>query len=128
MIWYSGLTALFLFLLARVALAYLPTAFSVALRPLFPSQQAQYAEVSPLKPTPFCMLFAGLGSINKSATSFLFSFYLTFVLFSLPCPVFIFSITSKSLADLAGTVFSLLLFYQATMSPWTLVSPWERCE
>ena len=35
--------ALFLFLLAKVALAYLSTALSVALRPLFPFQQAQYA-------------------------------------------------------------------------------------
>ena len=34
MIWYSGQMALFLFLLAGVALAYLPTALSVALRPI----------------------------------------------------------------------------------------------
>ena len=40
--WYSGLTALFLFLLERAALAYLPTALSVALRPLFRFRQAQY--------------------------------------------------------------------------------------
>ena len=45
MIWYSGLTALFLFLKARAAPAYLPTALSVALRPLFPFRQAQYAQV-----------------------------------------------------------------------------------
>ena len=42
MIWYSGQTALFLFLLAKAAPAYLPTALSVALRPLFPFRQAQY--------------------------------------------------------------------------------------
>ena len=36
MIWYSGQTALFLILLARAAPAFLPTALSVALRPLFP--------------------------------------------------------------------------------------------
>ena len=36
MIWYSELTAVFLYLVARVALAYLATALSVALRPLFP--------------------------------------------------------------------------------------------
>ena len=42
MIWYSELTALFLFFLAKAALVYLPTAFSVALRPLFTFQQAQY--------------------------------------------------------------------------------------
>ena len=71
MIWYSGQTALFLFLLAKPALAYLPTALSVAPRPLFPFQQAQYAQVFPLKPAPFCTLFAGLGSTNKSAISLL---------------------------------------------------------
>ena len=32
----------------------------------------------------------------------------------------------QSLADLTGTVFSLLLFYQATMCPPTLVSPGDR--
>ena len=38
----------------------------------------------------------------------------------------IFPLIPNSVADLAGTVFSLLLFYQATMGPWTLVSPGER--
>ena len=42
MIWCSGETALLLFLLARAAPAFLPTALSVALRPLFPFRQAQY--------------------------------------------------------------------------------------
>ena len=67
----SGLIALFL--LARAALVYLPTALSVALRPLFPFQQAQYAQVFRLKPAPFCTLFAGLGSTNKAATFLLHS-------------------------------------------------------
>ena len=71
MIWCFGQTALFLFLLAKAALAYLPTALSVALRPLFLFWQAQYAQVFLLKPAPFCMLFAGLGSTNNSATSLL---------------------------------------------------------
>ena len=84
-IWYSGQTALFLFLLARAAPAFLPTALYVALRPLFPFRQAQYAQVLPLKPAPFCTFFAGLGSTNKSAISLLFSYYLTLVLFSPPC-------------------------------------------
>ena len=84
MIWYSGQTALFLFLLARAALAFLPTALCVALRPLFPFQQAQYVQVFPLKPAPFCTLFAGLGSTNKSGISLLFSYYLTLVLSSPP--------------------------------------------
>ena len=60
------------FLLANAALAYLPTALTVALGPLFPFQQAQYAQVFLLKPAPFCKLFAGLGSTSKSATSLLF--------------------------------------------------------
>ena len=67
MIWYSGQTALFL--LAVAAPVFLPTVLSVALRPLFSFQQAQYVQVFPMKPAPFCTLFAGLGSINKSATS-----------------------------------------------------------
>ena len=88
MIWYSGQTALFLFLLATAAQAFLataaqaflPAALFVALRPLFPFRQAQYAQVFPLKPAPFCTLFADLGSTNKSAISLLFSFCLTLVL------------------------------------------------
>ena len=95
MIWYSKLTALFLFLLARAAPAYLPTAFSVAPRPLFPFQQPQYAQVFPLKPAPFCTLFAGPGSTNKSAISLLFSYYLIFVLSSPLCPLLLISIYLK---------------------------------
>ena len=82
MIWYCRLTTRFLFLLAKAALAYLPTALSVALRPLFPFQQAQFVEVFPLKPAPFRTLFAGLGSTNKSSISHPFSSYLTLVLSS----------------------------------------------
>ena len=37
--------------------------------------------------------------------------------------LFSFPLTSISLADLAGAVFSLLLFYQTTIGPRTLVSP-----
>ena len=87
MIWCFEQTALFLFLLARAAAAFLPTALSVALRPLFPFRQAQYARVFPLKPAPFCTLFAGLSSNYKSAISLLFSYYLTLVLSSPPCPL-----------------------------------------
>ena len=60
---------------------------SVALRLFFLFQQAQYAQVFPLKPAPFCTLFVGLGSTNKSAISLLFSYYLTIVLSSPPCPL-----------------------------------------
>ena len=81
----SGQTALFLFPLARAVLAYLPTAFFAALRPLFPMQQAQYAQVFQLKPPPLCTLSAGLGSTNKS--DIFFSFYLTLVLSPPPCPL-----------------------------------------
>ena len=45
MIWYSGQTALFLFVLARAAPAFLPTALTVEPRPLFPFRQAQYVQV-----------------------------------------------------------------------------------
>ena len=81
MIWCFGQTALFL--LARAALAFLPTALSVALRPLFPFRQARYAPVCPLKPALFCTLFARLGNTIKSAIFLLF-YYLTLVLSSPP--------------------------------------------
>ena len=44
----------------------------MAPRPLFPSPQAQCAQVFLLKPTPF-KLFAGFGNTNKSAISLLLS-------------------------------------------------------
>ena len=87
MIWCSEQAALFLLLLAKTAPAYLPTALSVAPRPLFSSQQAQYVQVFRLKPAPFCTLFADLGSTNKPATSLLFSNYLTLALSSPLCPL-----------------------------------------
>ena len=126
MIWHSGQTALFLFLLARAALAYLATALSMALRPLFPFQQAQFVQVSPLKPAPFCELFSGLGSTNKSAIFLLFSYYLTLVLSLPPYHLLHFSSYLK-LCGRSGTkcLFSPL-FYQATMGPRTLVSPGEQ--
>ena len=94
-IWYSGLAALFLFLLARAAPAYLPTGLSMALRPLFSFQQAQYAPVFLLKPAPFYTLSAGLGSNNKSATSPVLSSYLTLALSSPLCPLLHFSLYLK---------------------------------
>ena len=83
--WCSGQTALFLFLSEKAVLAYLPTALSAALRPLFPFQQARYVQVFQLKSGPFSKLFAGLGITDKSAISLLFSSYLTLVLSSIPC-------------------------------------------
>ena len=58
-----------LFLLAKTNL--LPTTHFVALRPSLPFRQAQYVQVSPLKPAPFCRVFAGPGSTNKPAISLL---------------------------------------------------------
>ena len=123
--WYSGLTALFLFLLAKAAPAHLPTALFVALRPLFPFRQAQYVQFFPLKPAPFCTLFAGLGSTNKSATSLLLLSDSRSVLATLSfLPSFL---LSQTLWQIWQEVSSLsLLFYQATVGPRTLVSPGER--
>ena len=117
MIWCSGPIALFL--LARAAPAYLSTALSVALRLLFPLQQAQCVRVFLLKPAPFCTLFAGLGSPNKSAISLLFSYYLTLVLSSPPCPLPHLFFYPK----LCGWSGRNCLLYQATMGPRTLVFP-----
>ena len=80
-IWCIGLTALFLFLLVKAALA---NCFFCGIKVIFfPFQQAQYVQVSLLKPAPFCTLFAGFGSTNKSRTSLLFS-NLTLTLSSSP--------------------------------------------
>ena len=57
-------------------------------RPLFSFQQAQFVQVSPLKPAPFSMLSAGLDSTDKSGISLPFSFYLTVVLSSPLYPLF----------------------------------------
>ena len=54
----------------------------MAQRPLFLTQQAQYAQVSLLKPAPFCKLFTYLGSTNKFATPHLFSYLTLTTLFS----------------------------------------------
>ena len=83
-IWCSRQTALFYSFLAKAALAFLPTALSLALRQPFSFQQTWYVQVFPLKPAPFCTLFAGLSSSNKSATSLPFSSYLTLALSSPP--------------------------------------------
>ena len=95
MMWCFGQTALFVFLLARPTPASLPSALSVVLRPLFPFRQAQFVQVFPLKLAPFCTLFAGLGSTNKSAISLLL-YYSRSVLSS------IFPFISNSVADLEG--------------------------
>ena len=70
-IWYSEQMALLLFLLAKAALGYLPTAFSVTLRLLSSLRYTKYPQVFLLKPAPICKLFAVLGSTNNSAISLL---------------------------------------------------------
>ena len=105
MIWYSGQTALFL--LEKAALAYLLIALSVALRPLFLFQLAQCSSFS----AEACTIVQALCWSRKHQQVCLS----------------IFPFASISLADPAGTVFSVILFYQATMGPWTLVFPGERC-
>ena len=123
MIWYSGQTALFL--LAKAAPPYLLTALSVALRPLVPFQQSRFVQVFPLKPVPFCLLFAGLGSTNKSAISLLLLSDSRSVLATLSSsPSFLLSQTLWQIwQELSSLSF---LFYQATMGPRTLISTGER--
>ena len=117
-IWYSGETALLLFLLARAAPAFLPTALCVALRPLFTFWQAQYVQVFPPKPAPFCTLCWS----RQHQQVCHFSYYLTLVLSSPPS--FLLSQTLWQIWQEA-CLLSLLLFYQATMGCQTLVSPGE---
>ena len=74
--------ALILFLLAKVAWHTCSLCGTEA-TPFF--WKAQYLQAFSLKPVPFCKLFAGLGSTNKSANSHLFSSYLTLALSSPPC-------------------------------------------
>ena len=57
--------ALFLFRLAQKVLASLPTAYFVALMPLFPIRHVRCVQVFQLKTMPFCKLSTGLGSTNK---------------------------------------------------------------
>ena len=114
------------FFLARAAPAFLPSALAAALRLLFPFRQAQYAQVSPLKPAPFCTLFAGLGSTNKSAISLLFSYYLTLVLSSPPYSLFHLSSYLKLCGRSGRNCLLSPPVLSATMGPRTLVSPGER--
>ena len=116
MIWFSKLTALFLFLLAKADLVYWPTALFVALRLLFCNQQVQYVQVFPLKPAPFCTLFAGLSNTNKSAISLLQSDS-RFVLASLSSPPSF--ILSQTLAE---TVLSPSVLSGCNRSPDTRFS------
>ena len=68
---------------AKAALAFLPTAYFVALRPLFPFRKTQFVQVFLLKPAPFCNLFTGLGNTKKFAISLLLLSDFRFVLLRL---------------------------------------------
>ena len=72
----------------------------VALRPLSSFWKAQYVQVFPLKPAPFCKLSTGLGSTNNSATFLLFLSDSRHSVF-----LSVFLEISNTLSDLAGTVF-----------------------
>ena len=101
--------ALFLFILAKAALASLPTAHLVVLRPPFPVWHAQFVQSFLLKYATFYKLSAGLCTTNSFATFF----PQTIALFSLRFPLLRSSV-SPSLAYLAGIILSLLLFYYQT--------------
>ena len=77
----------------------------------------------PLKSAPFCKLFAGLGSNNKSAIIFSFP---TLALPSPLCPLLCLSLYLYHSGRSAETNFSFLLYYPGTMGPQTLVSPMEN--
>ena len=125
MIWYSGLTALFHFLLAEAAPAFCQL---LSLWHSFLFGRPSMLKFFPPKPAPFCTLFAGLGSTIKSAISLLYSYYLILVFSSPPCPLLHLSsylrlcgrsggnclLSPSVLSGYNETVFSLL-FYQVTM-------------
>ena len=107
--------ALFLFFWSNAALVTLLTSHYVVLKPLFPFRLAQFVEV-------FCLsllhsaVFPMVTAIPKLC-SFSFS-PPTLALFPpLSLLPSVFRFTSNSLAYVAGTVFSLLVYYQATMVP-----------
>ena len=93
MICCSGMTALFLFHLAKVTLTYLPTALLVGLRPLFLFHQAQV----------FLSLCSSASSLMVSAAPtslpLLFSSHMTLVLSSPPVLFSIFSFTTISVRN-----------------------------
>ena len=115
-IWCSGLTALFLFLLASACqlLSGTEATLSFSAGPVGSSFSAKACAILqalcwPRQHQQVCH-FSSLLLLSESRS----------VLF------FISPFTAISLADLAGTVFSLLLYYQAAMGPRIFVSPWER--
>ena len=80
---------------------------------------SQYVQVFALHPAPFCKLFAGLGSTNKSAISLLFSFSPTLT----SHPSFFLPQTFWLIWQELSTLF---FYYEATMGPMTLISTRKR--
>ena len=114
-----GQTALFLFLLARAAPAFLPIALSVA--------------TLSFSAGPVCSSFSAetcaiLHALCWSRQHQQVCHFSSLILLSDSRSVLssIFPLISNSVADLAGTVFSYL-FYQATMGHRTLISTGKRC-
>ena len=93
------------------------TAHSMVLGPPFPIRQPLCIQGLLVKPAPFCSLFIGCGSPNKSATSLPSSHTLT--LFLLHFPLF-HVFTSHTLYH--KELFSLLLLHQAAISQLSLIS------
>ena len=108
MIWLSRLMALFLFFLAKSALAYLPAAHFVALRPLFLLACPVCYSFS----TEACSILQALrwSQQHQQICHFFSLFLLSDCRFFLITLSFVFPFTSNSLEDLAGTVFSLSFF------------------
>ena len=99
----------------------------MALRPFSPFRQAQYVQVSPLKPASFCKLSAGHGSTNKSAISLPFSSSLTLALFLPLCTLLHLSFYIK-FSGRSGRNYDLLSppALSGYKGPRTFVSPGEQ--
>ena len=116
MIWYSGLMALFLFLLAKgssgihanCSLCGTEATLSFSAGPVCSSFFTEACTIL----HALCWSRQHHKVCRFSSSSIWFSFC-----FRHPVLSSIFPFTSNSLADLVGTVFSLLLFYQAPMGP-----------
>ena len=85
-----------LFVLAKKAPVFLPSAHSMALKPSFPFRLVRCVQAFVLKPASFCKLSADPGSPNKSDIALFISFSLTlflYVLASLSSPPHVFYFT-----------------------------------
>ena len=121
-IWCSGQTALFLFLLAKTALAYLPTACGIEAT-LFFSAGPVCSSLS----AEACAIVQALCWSRQHHQVCHFS-SLLLLSDSRSVVATLFSPPSFLLPQsLSETVFSLFQFYQTTMGPRTLVSSGRRC-